>query len=308
MKKCYEEFVEELRQELIFATGFKEDQIYLKRKDEYPPTSSDRIFIECARRENAREVCALYCTDLYEYYLEDVPVRKMVEDSLNDLKRMKDSGILECALYLSDYEKVKKNLFIRLLNAEKNKHDLESAVYRQIGDIAMVLYMKMGEFDDCITSMKIKKDTVEKWDLDEQDVFDAALKNTYLMTPPRVYFWERLLLNSVYEGENFMDILSKTHFRKDAVGNCLSTTKRTNGAVAIFLPGVAARVAELIGNSFYMVFTSVHEVMIHNAKLADAENLREILKDTVQAATPEDDFLSYYIYHYDKDSGLITFE
>ena len=41
-----------------------------------------------------------------------------------------------------------------------------------------------------------------------------------------------------------MDIMRDYPLRKDAVGNCLSTVKRTNGAVAVFLPGVAERLAD----------------------------------------------------------------
>ena len=48
------------------------------------------------------------------------------------------------------------------------------------------------------------------------------------------------------------------------MGNCLSTSRKTNGAVAVFLPGVAERLAYLLDSDFYMVFTSIHEVMIHN--------------------------------------------
>lgn len=59
---------------------------------------------------------------------------------------------------------------------------------------------------------------------------------------------------------------------KDAMGNCLSTTIKTNGAVAVFLPGVAEHLAELLNSDFYMVFTSIHEVMIHNAKKVDPED------------------------------------
>ena len=46
---------------------------------------------------------------------------------------------------------------------------------------------------------------------------------------------------------------------RDSIGSCLSTARRTNGAVAIFLPGVAKRLADLMDADFYMVFTSIHE-------------------------------------------------
>ena len=42
-----------------------------------------------------------------------------------------------------------------------------------------------------------------------------------------------------------MNLLCDYKLKKDVLGNCLSTTIRTNGAVAIFLPGVAVRTCEI---------------------------------------------------------------
>lgn len=103
-----------------------------------------------------------------------------------------------------------------------------------------------------------------------------------------------------------MNILSDYPIRKDAVGNCLSTVRRTNGAVAVFLPGVAERLSCLLQGNFYLVFTSVHEVMIHGEKTVDPEDLKHVLADTVRETTPEEDFLTLNIYYYDRDSGVFS--
>ena len=44
------------------------------------------------------------------------------------------------------------------------------------------------------------------------------------------------------------------------------------------------------------MFTSIHEVMIHNAATAKPEDLRRVLEDTVRDTTPEEDFLTLNIY------------
>ena len=46
-----------------------------------------------------------------------------------------------------------------------------------------------------------------------------------------------------------------------------------------------------------MVFTSIHEVMIHSEDSADPRKLKEVLAETVEETTPEEDFLTYYVYH-----------
>ncbi len=307
MEIGYEAFVEALRCALLKETGYREEKIYYKHKDDYPPTAGDRLFVECAEKEETREVCALYVKDLYEQYQQGVSLKSMVQEAMRDLKKMQSSGFFEKAMDIAEYDKVKGDLFIRLLNVNRCEKDLKNAIYRVVGDIALVLYMKMGEMDNCVTSIKIKEDVVEKWGRDKDQVFEDALLNTYFISPPRIYYWEKLLFNPDYAGENFMDLMSEHTLKKDNMGNCLSTTKRTNGAVAIFLPGVAERLSELIGGSFYMVFTSVHEVMIHNEKFAEPENLRNVLRDTLEEATPEEDFLTLYIYHYDKTLEEFSF-
>lgn len=75
-----------------------------------------------------------------------------------------------------------------------------------------------------------------------------------------------------------MNLMCDYKIKKDALGNCLSTTIRTNGAVAIFLPGVAERIGQLMGCGFYMVFTSIHEVMIHSERNANPKELKQVLK------------------------------
>ena len=97
-----------------------------------------------------------------------------------------------------------------------------------------------------------------------------------------------------------MDLNHEFYLTRDSIGSCLSTARRTNGAVAIFLPGVAKRLADLMDADFYMVFTSIHEVMIHNAD----HSYRRILKmfeRNFAGGNSEEDFLTDKIYRYCRD-------
>ena len=65
-------------------------------------------------------------------------------------------------------------------------------------------------------------------------------------------------------------------------GKLSQYNEKTNGAVAVFLPGVAEQLAYMLDSDFYMVFTSVHEVMIHNDKFVEPEDLQCVLRDTIR--------------------------
>lgn len=307
MEKNYETFVNNLRERLLEATGYQEEMICYKTAEEYPPTDGDRLLLKNRQREGVYEVCALYVADLYEWHQNGATMERIVQEIMHRLDAIVRSECFEKSKDLENYEKIKDDLFIRLLNVGKNRAELDDAIFRTIGDIALVLYARMGELDGCSTSVKIKRHIFEKWDKDEQMTFNDALLNTYFISPPRIYCWEKLICNMDYEGENFMNLLFDEPLKKSAIGNCLSTATRTNGAVAVFLPGVAQRLSDLLDGGFYMVFTSVHEVMIHSEKTADPEDLKRVLADTVRDTTPEEDFLTYYVYHYNRETGQFTY-
>ena len=304
MDKEYATFVEGLRRELMERLGLNEKQVYFEERDEEGMTpNGDRLFVECSVSSTGKEVCGIHTEELFEDYEDGISLEQIAGTVVREIRKVKETDFFEKTRNLNNYEKVKKDLFIRLLNVKMHKRELARAVYRRIGDIALVLYMQIGEIDGRISSMKIRKECLEEWKLDENTVFEAALLNTYFISPPRIYYWENMVYNPDYSGECFMDLNHEFFMKRDSIGNCLSTARRTNGAVAIFLPGVAKRLADLLEADFYMVFTSIHEVMIHSTELSYPDDLETVLRDTLREATPEEDFLTDKVYRYCRDTG-----
>ena len=302
MQTEYEKFISRLSGLICAAAGIKESDVIFEKKGGKYSQDGDRLLIRIGEHEKSWEVCALYAEELFSQYHGGMGMEEIVRRVVSDLKNIKKAGIYERLQTMDEYEKIKESLFIRLLNYEKNKERLTHAVYRKLGDIALVLYFKVAEEAGSITSAKINILQLQEWNKDKDEVFEAALLNTYFMTPPRVYHWEQLLMNPDYPGDNFMDLAGSHELKKNEMGNCLSTSAKTNGAVAVFLPGVAARLAQLLDSDFYMVFTSIHEVMIHNDQVVEPEDLEHVLADTIQEATPEEDYLSSKIYHYSRET------
>ena len=298
----YEMFVEELKNKISAAINIPIENIeFSKDGDRFSPTG-DRLLVKFAEHDDAWEVCGLYTQELFKSYQSGSSFEEIMTEITYDLKRIKKADIYEKTKVIKDYEKTKPRLFIRLLNANKYAADLQDAVYKTLGDIAIVLYMKVTEYEGCVTSTKIRLGMLEQWGRDSDEVFKEALLNTYFMSPPRIYRWEQMIFNPEYEGESFMNLGDKCELKRDAMGNCLSTTKKTNGAVAVFLPGVAEQLAYMLDSDFYMVFTSVHEVMIHNDKFVEPEYLQYVLEDTIKEATPKEDYLTSRIYQYNRET------
>lgn len=294
MDKNYELFIEQLTNGIHNITDIPLENIKFTNKE------GDRLNITFAEHDDAYEVCSVHVDELYTAYQDGAKLNAIINYISNDVLHAKNNNIYDKTKTLIDYDTAKSRLFVRLLNCDRNSDILKNVVHKTLGDIALTVYAILDDNRKDLISTKVLKTMVEKWGKNEDDIFNEAIANTYRMTPPRIYKWEEMIFNREYTGDSFMESCDEDVISKDAMGNCLSTTIKTNGAVAVFLPGVAEHLAELLNSDFYMAFTSIHEVMIHNAKKVDPEDLKSVLTDTIRETVPEEDYLTSRIYKYNR--------
>lgn len=272
MDKNYELFIEQLTNGIHNITDIPLENIKFTNKE------GDRLNITFAEHDDAYEVCSVHVEELYVAYQNGIRLNTIVDYICSDVLHAKSIYVYDKTKELMDYDTAKSRLFVRLINYDRNADILRDVVHKTLGDIVFTVYAIVDENEFGIVSTKVLKSMVKKWDKNEDDIFNEAIKNTYRATPPRIYKWEGVLCDKSYAGESFMNDEDICDLDKSFSGNILSTTRKTNGAVAVFLPGVAERIAELLDSDFYMVFTSIHEVMIHSTGSGvDPKDLKLVL-------------------------------
>lgn len=223
-----------------------------------------------------------------------------------NIKLIKDSNINEVTQKIVDYSFAQERLIIRPINYSDNRFELRNAVYKKYGDIALVLYAVLYDNQEMgLGTFKIPKIIFDGWDKDLDEIWNTALTNTNVMAPPRIYMNVHECVAPPYTRGAFMAINSTIdHIEKHQVPT-LTTTKKTNGAIALFYPGVKEKLAELFGESYYVAFTSINDVRIHHKDTVSPLSVLRRLKD-VNSAFPKEEILSRKVYYYDKDKK--TFE
>lgn len=294
MDKNYELFIEQLTNGIHNFADIPLENIEFTNKE------GDRLNITFAEHDDADEVCSVHVDELYTAYQDGAKLNAIINYISNDVLHAKNNNIYDKTKTLMNYDTAKNRLFVRLLNCDRNADVLKNVVHKTLGDIALTVCVIVDDNREDLISTKILKFMVKKWGKTETDIFNEALENTYRATPPRIYKLEEMIFNREYTGDSFMESCDEDVISKDGMGNCLSTTIKTNGAVAVFLPGAAEHLAELLNSDFYMAFTSIHEVMIHNAKKVDPEDLKSVLTDTIRETVPEEDYLTSRIYKYNR--------
>lgn len=162
-----------------------------------------------------------------------------------------------------DYQSIKEHLIIRPLNYDLHLKDLKGCVYKRVGDFALVLYQYVGTNNNTVTSSKIQREELDSWGMSDKtdQVMQEALENTSRLFPACVQNWR---INKT------VDFLKSNFTRSEITGFngaiLLSTFQNTNGAVALFYPGVAEKLSQLMDGSFQVVFMNVNDLMVFPMK------------------------------------------
>lgn len=302
----YEEFIKELKESLMDKLQLPEEKLYFCRRGEKFAELGDRLVIECVEAEKEKGAIGVHIKELYEKNPQVEAISDAVGDIVNEIRQVQETGFLMNVQKLRNFEDARSQIILRAINFNRNENDLKDAIYKKIGDIALTVYFRIGETKGGVVSTKLRKSQIEKWNKNEEEVFQLAMENTAEMSEPRIYCWWKMISDLEDDGEGFMKKSDTAELNKGPLGNCMSTREKTNGATVLFLPGVAERLAELLDGDFYTVFTSVHEVMIHAVETADVDDLKAVLKKTMADMTAEDEILTEYVYRYDRTNGILV--
>lgn len=170
----------------------------------------------------------------------------------------------------AQYFTIRTELIVRPINALLRERELYDAVYWRFGDVALVLYALC--FDDLqeMITRKISMEDILRWGKKKDVILSGALLNSFYRMPPRIYYSQDL--ERYYDGNwgAFMPgdpgvpiRIDGNDWQQGNVGYRLTTSRRTNGAIAIFYPGVKERLAELLGGDYYVGFLDTDSVILH---------------------------------------------
>ena len=247
--------------------------------------------------------CRFSAEKLYEDYRRfgwDI-VKEAVYENLGYCNS-EEIGILD---KLDDHEAVKGRLFLRPLSYNNFAWEAGGYIYRRVEDFALVLYVLIRDDEKGIDSAKLPKEMLKKWGMDADEVLDEAMLNTYCMAQPRIYLSPFECINPPFERGAFMSFNSPiTALDKWSIPT-VTTTKLTNGAIAMFYTGVKEKIAELYGDSYYVAFTSIHEARTHCRGVYPPRDILKSLKET-NRVFPKGEMLSNKVFYYDREKG--TFE
>lgn len=196
-----------------------------------------------------------------------------------------------------------EQLILRPLNYHLNREELLEGIYWRFGDIALALYAQLyGAGNDSV--MKVRRYMVDKMNMHPEKMLINGLLNTNLKMPPRLFLAGDIRFTYGWQDGVFMPgekgkciVITAEDAEEGIRGYRLTTVNMKNGAVAIFYPGVAERLSELLEGDYYVGFISVHEAVIHPVRCKDVDEMKASIHH-INAVYDEKDMLSNQVYRY----------
>ena len=259
------------------------------------------ILYQCKGKEE--QMCRYDCEQLYQEY-EKGGWEGLWEQILSTLvfsRKFMELGIMEL-IEKNEYGSLKDKLFIRPLNFNDHRYELKDHIYRRIGDMVLVLYILASDENDGerhdVFSVKVHRDSMQEWGIDEEKVWENAMSNTYIMAPPRIYLKPMDVYNPPYHKGAFMALNSDITSLPPLAVPTVTTVSQINGAIAMFYPGVMKRIGELYGDDYYIAFTGTSEARLHKKGTIQPRNILSRIKQMNKAFDPSE-ILSHKVYLYE---------
>lgn len=255
----------------------------------------------------------IYLNPLYEQYENGRDLDEIVAEVADTyVENMGSALTRNFQLNVEDirnFEAVKDNIFPKLVNLEKNSSRLEHVPYTQKEDLAVTYNIKVTGDSHSMGSIMITNYLMEKYGVTPEELHVLAMENMERLSPSVCESLENVMVEvsasqlSEQEGISFEE--AKEHVREMLPPGgteiyCLSNESKLNGAVSIISENVQKMVAEQVGGDYYVLPSSVHELMIVPKSLGmNLGELEEMVSSVNAACVRDDEVLSNHVYQYD---------
>lgn len=205
-----------------------------------------------------------------------------------------------------EYENIKTNLVVQLIDGHMNKERLKTLVHREVGNgFALIAYIMIDNDSEGFMRTAVTKDMAQSYGYDEKNVMDRALRNTINKFQP--VFTELSRFNLGRGTMNKCNPLDGDFFIEPGAGMYVLTNEACyDGACALYYPFMAGRIGELLDDDYYVLPSSLHEVIIVPKTMGlTVKEMSKMVREANSTVVDTKDILSYKVLYYNRKQNLL---
>ncbi|WP_455950151.1 DUF5688 family protein [Eubacterium sp.] len=307
MNLNYEEFKEKIKDDIkdYMDEKYKNCGVFIRKVNKTNCEVDGLNFYNIPGLKNATPT--IYVNNLYEEYERTGNYEEVVRAAAETMERGIKSFNEEIKAELLDTSRLKNNVFFTLINAEQNKELLKTVPHRKFEDLAIVYRWNIGSDSLGMYTNLVDSRLAKKEGLTENDLYNAARKNTKELLPVSVRNMNEIISEIIF-GENELEDEMDKEFKKVMMETpnehsmyVITNESKLYGAASILYEEPLHELAEKFGSDLYILPSSVHEVIAVSTDMGSPDDLAEMVYEINMEQVDIDDRLSNQVYCYDKD-------
>lgn len=239
-------------------------------------------------------------TELREMILgapeEDTELKAMVRTIADDIENEPQFDLS----VFDDYKKVKSRLSMQIVSAERNAELLDNVPHERIEDMAVVyrvLVTQPGTGNGTATTL-VTNAMLKKYGITDSQLKKDAMRIAPSIKPVKIRDMSETIDNFDLELAPDVSVENGKIF-------VASVTDNSYGAAVIAYPNFLNTVAAMLRSDFFVLPTSIHEVIIiRDDGDMDADDLKNLVTAVNAAQIDPADQLTDNVYHYDMYSNV----
>lgn len=223
---------------------------------------------------------AIYLEEFYKQYQEGKSISLLAETIQQIYEQVKVQSSYPCDNIFT-YEKVKEKIVYKVIQRESNEALLDEVPFEEFMDLAMVYYVLLESTPFGSATLLVRNEHLKEWQVDKEEVAEAAKENTPRLLPLR---FEKLT--------NFMYVITNQ--------------PQNQGACAVCYPDACQSAWEMIGENFYVIPSSIHEMILIPESYGFNRVQLELMSGEINAEDVErEEVLSNCVYYYSRKEGRL---
>lgn len=256
--------------------------------------------------EESNHTLRIYLDSFYQEYCHGKDVDTCVGEVADiwieriDMKQKVDVNAL------MEYSNIKDKLQLQICDAERNQEWLKDKVTIMQGDFAAYFTVNLEENEEGITSFAVNKAHLDTWKIDVQTLqhdTEKADKNR----KPVLYSMENLM-GMLAKGEAAQNLLNRDRKAEEFIQPmfCLTNEARINAASLIIYEDIRKQIGEFMNGDFYILPSSIHEILILPADGAfSVQELNNLVQEVNENVVALEDLLSNKVQFCDGRTAIL---
>lgn len=252
------------------------------------------------------------CPNIYlEKFYEEYQNREDMDEIMRKIAEIrieKDFDARFDAKKIIDFDLVRHRIVPRLINKDMNESLLKERPHTLLEDLAVIYVINLGFTKDNQMSTPVTYDLMRLWSITVEELHELAVNN--LTDYDKGTFMKLTdVINNLAEDHRLDFEYDEDTNSSDMETYVLSNKSKIYGAAEVLNIEVMRRVWEKLGDEFYILPSSVHELLfIKKSWACDPNSLRNMVIDVNREVVDFDEILSNNIYTWTIEDGLKIYQ